>query len=525
MELYSLKVFIFIFVLFVIYYNKNKIIRKNQWILLLIGNLIFYSWTGYSNFIYILITSISTYFGARFFSKITLNYKREIKEKKLNRDEKKILKSKNLAKKRIVLYIVLLINFGVLGYLKYFNEILEYFSNKSMNRLILPLGISFYTFQSIGYLLDVYNEKYESEKNFFRYFHFISFFPQLIQGPINRFDSLKETLFQSHSFDIDNTKRSLFRIAFGMLKKYAIANTFADTVSYILDSPNKETPGLFIVMGILFYSIQQYADFSGGIDMVLGIAQLFGIRMAENFRQPYFATSLSDFWRRWHISLGAWMRDYVFYPFALTKIMQKFGKIASKYGGKHLGRTLPACIANILVFFLVGLWHGAQFHYILWGLYNGVVIALSDLCSPLYDKLIGNKINKKNKIYYLIQILITFIIVNIGWYFDRIEKYSDIIICLKNTISDFKIRDFSDFYIQIFIENRVMGKLTFLIAIISISFIFFSSILKEKSLDIYFMIKNKSLFIRWSVYIFIFFMILGSFTFNNINGGFLYANF
>ena len=123
----------------------------------------------------------------------------------------------------------------------------------------------------------------------------------------------------------------------------------------------------------------------------------------------------------------------IFYPFALTKPMQNFSKIVAKHGGKYLGKTLPACVANILVFFLVGIWHGAQLHYILWGLYNGIIIALNDLFSPIYDRIIGDKINKKNKFYYVTQVVLTFIVVNIGWYFDRIEKYSDILLCFKNT--------------------------------------------------------------------------------------------
>lgn len=516
---------LFLVILLIVYYNINKVFKEKQWIVLLIGNLFFYSWTGYFNFIYILITGVSTYLGALLCSNISLNYKKEVKEKALNKEEKKLLKTKNLSKKRIILYSVLFLNFGILAYLKYFNEILSYFKVFSFSNLILPLGISFYTFQSIGYLIDVYNEKYVAERNVFKYFCFISFFPQLIQGPINRFDALKETLYKDHSLEIENVKKALFRIAFGMLKKYAIANTFVDTIAYVLDSPTKETPGLFIVMAILLYSIQQYADFSGGIDMVLGVAQLFGIKMAENFRQPYFATSLSDFWRRWHISLGAWMRDYVFYPFAITKVMQNFGKISSKYGGKYLGRTLPACVANILVFFLVGIWHGAQLHYILWGLYNGVVIALSDLLSPIYDKITGNKINKENKIYYLLQIITTFVIVNIGWYFDRIEKYSDILLCFKNTIFNFYLKDFSKFIYEIFIKSGTIGKISFLSSVVAIIIVLLSSVLSENQKELYCVVKSKNIIIRWSIYIVIIFLILLSFTHTTVNGGFIYANF
>ena len=145
----------------------------------------------------------------------------------------------------------------------------------------------------------------------------------MIQGPINRFARMKEQLFAHHDFDWEQTKRALFLILFGLMKKYAIANLLVDGIAAILDSPSSDIPGSVVIAGILMYSAQQYADFSGGIDLVLGIARLFGIQMAPNFRQPYFAVSLGDFWRRWHISLGAWMKDYVFYPFALTKAMQK----------------------------------------------------------------------------------------------------------------------------------------------------------------------------------------------------------
>lgn len=190
---------------------------------------------------------------------------------------------------------------------------------------LIPLGISFYMFISIGYLVDIYFEKYEAEKNPFRFLLFVSFFPQLIQGPINRYDQMKEQLYGRHTLDWYRCKRALILILFGLLKKYAIANLLVHEIANILDAPTEKTPGSVIVFAILLYSAQQYADFSGGIDIVMGVAELFGIEMMPNFRQPYFSVSLGDFWRRWHISLGAWMRDYVFYPFALTAPMQKFG--------------------------------------------------------------------------------------------------------------------------------------------------------------------------------------------------------
>lgn len=207
----------------------------------------------------------------------------------------------------------------------------------------MPLGISFYTFQAVGYLIDCYRGRHPAEKNFARFLLFISFFPQLVQGPINRYGELEPQFMARHTWDWERTKRALFLFAFGAMKKYAISNLTSPTIAAILDVEDASSlTGAMALLAILLYSLQQYADFSGGIDMVLGVAQLYDIQMMPNFRQPYFSTSLGDFWRRWHISLGAWMRDYLFYPFALTKPMQRFGKWATKHGGKHFGRVLPA---------------------------------------------------------------------------------------------------------------------------------------------------------------------------------------
>ena len=246
--------------------------------------------------------------------------------------------------------------------------------------IVIPVGISFYTFQSVSYLIDVYNEKYESEKNFGKYLLFVSWFPQLLEGPINRYDAMKSSLFRDHGWDAQRAYESLLLILFGLFKKYAIAEQLAPLISQMFDQINVQIPGSVVTLGILLYSAQQYADFSGGIDIVIGASKLFGVYMAPNFRQPYFATSLGDFWRRWHISLGAWMRDYVFYPFALLKGMQKLGKwFTGRFHGKwgrHLGRTVPACIANIVVFLIVGIWHGAEEHYLAWG-----AVQWSDYCT------------------------------------------------------------------------------------------------------------------------------------------------
>lgn len=345
-----------------------KLPKKNQWICVLVSSVVFYAFSGAVNLIFILFSSFLTFYGAK---KIT-SYNLLLKEKKsvLPKEDFKVERENIKHIKRIVLLIVLILNIGLLAYLKYWNAFVSFLGNcfllnfdflkfSGFRGILLPLGISFYTFQTTAYFMDIYNGKYENEKNFLKYFTFVSFFPQLIMGPINRFDKLGIQLKEEHEFDFENIKHGVLLILFGAMKKYCIADLLYTRISSVLDHPYDNLPGSLIAFGILTFSIYQYADFSGGIDMVLGISKLFGLEMQPNFKQPYFARNLADFWRRWHISLGLWMKDYVFYPLALTHFMQNIGKFFSAHGGKkigkHLARTVPAGIANIVVFLLVGI--------------------------------------------------------------------------------------------------------------------------------------------------------------------------
>ena len=535
MELFSLKFILFIVFSLFVYYGVYKIAPKRQWMVLLAISMIFYSWSAPINFVFIFITAITVYLGGLRFQCYSEQYSLAKKSGNVDKDELKILKNSLQNKRRILLYVILIINFGILAYIKYWYTLFESFTalfhvrqSMHLSRMLLPLGISFYMFQASGYLIDVYNAKYDAEKNFFKFLLFISFFPQLIQGPINRFNQMSSDLYTPHGFDWEKTKKALFLILLGLLKKYAVANLLTGSVAQILDAPQINTPGSVIVFGIFLYSIQQYADFSGGIDMVLGVAELFGVKMMQNFRQPYFSISLSDFWRRWHISLGAWMRDYIFYPFALTKGMQRLGKWIGKNLGKHFSRTIPAGLANILVFFIVGLWHGAELHFILWGLYNGIVIALSDILSPVFNRIsIALKIPTESKLFHVFRIIRTFIIVNIGWYFDRIEDVKDCMMCFKNTVCNFNGCYFMQYITSnLYIENNkrfIIGGLIY--AALVGMLILGNSILLEKKVNVYNYLQRKKLYVRWSVYYILIFLIIASFVFNGVSGEFIYAQF
>lgn len=531
MTIYSAQFLLFLLLGFIIYYSVQRIMPGKQWYILLILSLVFYYFSGVNNFIYIFSTAVTTWIGAKISYNFYRSYQVIKKDKTIDRNIRKKYKSKMLFKKRVVLIVVLLINFGILGYIKYWptfwNELSPFFTGTSseLSQLLLPLGISFYTFQSMGYMIDIHNDKYVPESNFFKFLLFVSFFPQLIQGPINRFDKLAIQLYEIHTINLIRIKRAFILFCFGALKKFAIADLLSPSVSVILDSTNMHLPGSIISLGIFLYAIQQYADFSGGIDMVLAVAELFGIKMAQNFRQPYFSTSLGDFWRRWHITLGAWMRDYVFYPFALTKTMINFGKWSGTHFGKHFGRALPACIGNLIVFFLVGIWHGPQLHFILWGLYNGIIIALTDLCHPIFQRILQMlKINIRSKRYHIFLILLTFFIVNVAGYFDRIEDVHKSLVYMWNTLFYFQANAFHSYYHSMIFPK--MHGLTITIVCVSLILVFINSVFQEKGIDTYTAILRKNIFLQCMLFYFVFILIVVGFMIAPAGaGGFMYEHF
>lgn len=223
------------------------------------------------------------------------------------------------------------------------------------------------------------------------------------------------------------------------------------------------------------------------------------------------------------MSLGNWMRDYVFYPFALTKPIKNLGKWSNKKFGKHIGRVLPAALGNILVFFLVGLWHGAQWNYILWGLYNGIVIAASDFLSPVYAWLNAKlHINTESKIFQLFRIARTFLVVNIGWYFDRIESMDNLVRYVRNTLFYFDAHRFNSVRVGAFVNIHPNA---FKIVLISGVIVLINSVLCEMGKDVYELMHKRNIVIRWGIYFVMIGLILMSFTCVNIPGGFMYANF
>ena len=410
--------------------------KKYKWTVLLAASLFFYAVAGYKFAAFILFTSLSTYLIGLWIEHVSVSSKAMLKSKKSewDRDKKKTYKNRIKIQKRLIMTLALVINFGILAFLKYYNffagslnDMLGVFgigfSAPTLN-LFLPLGISFYTFQSMGYIVDVYREKTPAQKNPLKLLLFVSFFPQIVQGPISIYDQLAHQLYEPHDFDFTRVKHGMELILWGFVKKLIIADRAVIPINEVIANYDAYN-GTTLTFTILLYAIQLYMDFSGGIDISRGVAQIFGIDLIDNFKRPYFSKSINEYWRRWHISLGAWMKNYIFYPIAMSNAFltaskkmknTRFGQTAA---GAHIAKVLPTSFASLVVFFVVGVWHGANWKYVMFGLWNGVIIMLSILMQPIFDSWTNKlHIKKQSFPFRLFQMVRTFIVVLVGYVFD-----------------------------------------------------------------------------------------------------------
>ncbi|WP_426348750.1 MBOAT family O-acyltransferase [Alloiococcus sp. CFN-8] len=417
---------LFIILLFLLYYIIPK---KLQWKLLLVASYLFYAFAGPKYLIYIIITTVSTYIAAHKLGKLHKEQDAYLKEhkKELDREGKKAYKAVMKSKQWKWLLGTLLLNFGILFVIKYLNFTiininwaLGIFGRQgglSFVTLALPLGISFYTFQTMGYIIDVYRGKFPPENNLGKLALFVSFFPQLIQGPISRYDDLAKTLYKEHPLEFKNISFGIQRILWGFFKKLVIADRMLIAVKTLMGDTSSYH-GAFVVVLMLFYTFQLYADFTGGIDITIGIAEVLGISVKENFMRPYFSKNIAEFWKRWHITLGTWFTDYLFYPISAWQPMLKFSKFARKRFGDKIGKKLPVYAASFAVWFTTGVWHGSSWNFIVWGLVNYAVLMGSEELKPFY-RWFHERFKVEGKFYFrLFQIVRTTLLMSAIRLFD-----------------------------------------------------------------------------------------------------------
>jgi D-alanyl-lipoteichoic acid acyltransferase DltB (MBOAT superfamily) len=361
--------------------------KRMQWWVLLAFSLGFYALGGLENLPWLLLTALSVWWTAQRIQAHADGEKEWLAAHKADaaKEERAARKAKGKKTRRRLLIGCVLLNIGVLCAFKYVhfllaqaNQIAGLFGGAVYDSVcwIVPLGISFYTFQTVGYLCDVYWGRVRAERNPLKLLLFTSFFPQITQGPISAWNDLAGQLFAPHSLDYEGFSKGAQRLIWGFFKKMVVANILSVYVQDVFANYDSYL-GLTVFLGALCYAAQIYADFSGYMDIMCGLCQILGIRLTENFNRPYFSKSIAEYWRRWHISLGVWFKNYVYYPIAMAKWNQRLGKAAKKRLGKAFGAYLPATMALVATWLATGLWHGASWSYIAWGGVNGLFIIFS----------------------------------------------------------------------------------------------------------------------------------------------------
>ncbi|MBB4803641.1 D-alanyl-lipoteichoic acid acyltransferase DltB (MBOAT superfamily) [Flavobacterium nitrogenifigens] len=411
----SLAFAIFLPIVFFLYwfvFNKNK---STQNALLIVASYYFYSCWDW-RFLFLLV--FSTF----------LDYFTGIQIEKSDSDKKR----------KFWFWLSILVNLGFLGIFKYYNffassfaEMLTSFGFKTspfLLNVILPVGISFYTFHGLSYVIDIYYKRIKAEYNFVDYSLFVSYFPLLVAGPIERATHLLPELKVKREFDLQKAKEGVYQIVWGLVKKVVIADTCAVYANAIFDHYNSMN-SFSLILGAIYFAFQIYGDFSGYSDIALGVSKLFGLDLLRNFNYPYFSRDIAEFWRRWHISLSSWFRDYLYIPL----------------GGSKGGLWMK--IRNTFIIFIVsGFWHGANWTYIIWGFINAVYF-LPLLLSNSNRNNIDSVVLKWNldSIKVLFSILTTFLLTCIAWIFFRARTITDAVLYLKRIITD---RNFEFQYLE-----------------------------------------------------------------------------
>lgn len=450
MDFLSLTFGIFFILSVICYYAVPKRLR---WCVLLLASIIFYIWSAPKLIIYLLFSTVTSYLYGR-------------------QTEKCEKKSKG------VLLAVIGANLLVLLGLKFYPLLRMRFDFPAW-KLLLPMGISFYTLQMIAYCVDVYRGKIKAQDNFLKYLLFMSFFPQILQGPIPRYEKLGHQLYEGHTFNYRTVTSGLQLMLWGFFLKMVIADRAAIFVNTVFPDYHLYE-GTMLLVAALLYSVQLYTDFLGCVCIAMGAAQVYGIRLETNFNRPYTATSIKDFWRRWHISLSSWLRDYVYIPL----------------GGNRKG-IFRKHVNLVLTFLVSGIWHGAGLNFIFWGLLHGGCQIAGELTQTMRRKVRNVlKINEQSSVYFLWQRFVTFALVTAAWVIFRAESLRAGLSMLKRIVTDWTPWVLFDGSLYTCgISSRSFAALMFCIVLV----IFVEHLQGERTETLRERLAEQHLLVRWAV--------------------------
>lgn len=474
---------------------------KRRYVLLLAGYIFF--WTFSKILLLFLI-------GTTLFTHYICSWMTRVREQRLyfvvREQEKLHRKAGNNKEEKMILIFGILVLLGVLGYLKYHNffvsnwmfiaDRLGFVSSLQEKELLIPIGISFYTLQAIGYMIDVYWNKTEVNLHPGKLALFLGFFPQIMEGPISSYGQTADQLWKGEPILPENLCTGSVRILWGLFKKLIIADRLYVLVGTIYDSP-EDYKGAAIAVAAIAYTIQLYMEFSGCMDIVIGSGRVFGIQLPENFRQPFMAESASDFWRRWHITLGVWFRTYVFYPISVSRTMKKWTKFARRRFGKNTARTGTMAMALFPVWLCNGLWHGPKWNYIFYGMYYFAILLLETAIEPVRDSFLNRyKIRKEAKWYRAVRIAKTWSIVFTGELFFRAEGLGLGIKMFLSMFSGFSFRQLN----RDFLLGLGLDKADYIAILAGCVIVLAVDIINEKKLLGEDGIKELCLPVRWGLY-------------------------
>ena len=473
MTFQSLEYLIFFSIVFILYWTLCRKRKEHQNGLIVVASLVFYGWWDWRFLGLLIITALSTFLSSRWMDNTN--------------DEKK---------RKFLLVGTIVINVGILFFFKYFSffvqSFIDAFSLMGMSvnvttlHILLPVGISFYTFTALSYTIDVYQHKVESTNDALAYFAYVMFFPSILSGPISRAQKQLPQYFSRRNFDYDKSISACKLILWGGVMKLCLADRLGIYVDTIYANIAQHNGTTLLITSIL-YSIQIYADFAGYSLMAIGFGKLLGVDLQTNFIRPYFAKTVTDFWRRWHISLTTWFRDYIYFPL----------------GGNRCSKARWA-LNTLIVFTISGLWHGAAYTFIIWGAMHGVCMVIERLVYGEKIKQLSDKFSMSN----IIRIIITFTIVNFAWIFFRINN----------------LGDGMQIFIKIFTEpgKPFLDTNTLLMGFVAMAIIFIYDLVKEKHLNMH-LLSSRFMVVRYLTAIMLIVYILA---FGVLNGGsFIYFQF
>lgn len=500
MTITSFNFLAFLFIGVIIYYLLPK---KVQWMELLAISLIFYylAATPYT-IVYLVISAITAYFAT-----LIMTWQRRIKPNKQTIANAALIISISV---NLILWFVFK---GKGLWAPVAERLISHFYIGKIDTLIntefiAALGMGYYTLQIIGYIIDCYWENIEVQENPFKLFLFTSYFPQLTTGPISRYGDL-ESIYLGHKFKYKNIAFGAQRILWGFVKKIVLAERIGVLISAILAAPESYI-GFYSWIVILLYPIQMYADFSGCMDIVLGASELFGVQLAENFNNPFFARTSQEFWQRWHITLGIWAKDYVLFPILKSKPMIRFGRFTKKHFGKCTGKFLVNFVGMFFLWMVMGIWHGGWRYIVGVSLWYWIILMSGELLSPYFKKITERlKMKTESFSWHLFQSIRTYVIYAIGATFFHVGFFSGLSL-LKDALKVFIVKNCANpwiFFNESILDLGVTyGDLN--IIFITVILLLIVGILREKYGYARLWIARQSFVFRWLIWILLFVFVI-----------------